>query len=94
MLSCSRCDRILSHGKGMRLLSYRRTELKLSDHRPVMATYMAEVEVFSSRKLQKALTFTDAEIENEDNFADLDTDVGLGRLRLEEVSILPCVLIA
>jgi hypothetical protein len=59
-----------------------------------MATYMAEVEVFSSRKLQKALTFTDAEIENEDNFADLDTDVGLGRLRLEEVSILPCVLIA
>ncbi|TKY46082.1 Type IV inositol polyphosphate 5-phosphatase 3 [Spatholobus suberectus] len=29
------CDRILSYGKGMRLLSYRRAELKLSDHRPV-----------------------------------------------------------
>lgn len=76
------CDRILSYGKGMKLLSYRRTELKLSDHRPVMATYMAEVEVFSPRKLQKALTFTDAEIEYEN--ADLAIDVGMGCLRLEE----------
>jgi hypothetical protein len=78
----------------MRLLSYRRAELKLSDHRPVMATYMAEVEVFSSRKLQRALTFTDAEIENEDNIADMGTGVGMNRFRLEEVSSLPCVLIA
>ncbi|XP_061368324.1 type IV inositol polyphosphate 5-phosphatase 3-like [Gastrolobium bilobum] len=60
------CDRILSYGKGMRLLSYRRAELKLSDHRPVTATYMADVEMFSPRKLQRALTFTDAEIENEE----------------------------
>ncbi|KAI8531587.1 hypothetical protein RHMOL_Rhmol11G0147900 [Rhododendron molle] len=60
------CDRILSLGKGMRLLSYRRTELRLSDHRPVTATYMVEVEVFSPRKLQRALTFTDAEIENQE----------------------------
>ncbi|KHN00731.1 Type I inositol-1,4,5-trisphosphate 5-phosphatase 1 [Glycine soja] len=59
------CDRILSYGKGMRLLSYKRAELKLSDHRPVTATYMVEVEIFSPRKLQRALTFTDAEIENE-----------------------------
>lgn len=50
----------------MRQLGYRRAELKLSDHRPVTAIYMAEVEVFSSRKLQRALTFTDAEVENED----------------------------
>ncbi|XP_059452921.1 type IV inositol polyphosphate 5-phosphatase 3 isoform X2 [Corylus avellana] len=78
------CDRILSHGKGMRLLSYRRIELKLSDHRPVMATYMAEVEVFSPRKLQRALTVTDAEIENEDDIADMGTDVGMSRFRLEE----------
>lgn len=49
----------------MKLLSYRRAELKLSDHRPVTATYMVEVETFSPRKLQRALTFTDAEIENE-----------------------------
>ncbi|BAU01967.1 hypothetical protein VIGAN_11135800 [Vigna angularis var. angularis] len=59
------CDRILSYGKGIKLLSYRRAELKLSDHRPVTATYMVEVETFSPRKLQRALTFTDAEIENE-----------------------------
>ncbi|KFK41592.1 hypothetical protein AALP_AA2G148700 [Arabis alpina] len=60
------CDRVLSYGKGMRLVHYRRTEQKFSDHRPVTAIYMAEVEVFSARKLQRALTFTDAEIENEE----------------------------
>ena len=43
----------------------------MSDHRPVTATYMAEVEVFSPRKLQKALTFTDAEIENEEVITNL-----------------------
>ncbi|CAK7346727.1 unnamed protein product [Dovyalis caffra] len=78
------CDRILSYGKAMRLLNYRRTELKLSDHRPVTATYMAEVEVFSPRKLQRALTFTDAEIQNEEVVADLAIDVGMGQLRLEQ----------
>ncbi|CAA6660862.1 unnamed protein product [Spirodela intermedia] len=31
------CDRILSFGRGLRLLSYSRVELKLSDHRPVRA---------------------------------------------------------
>lgn len=61
-----RCDRVLSYGKGMKLLNYRRTELKLSDHRPVTATYIVEVESFSPRKLQRALTFTNAEIENEE----------------------------
>lgn len=60
------CDRILSHGNGMRLLSYKRSELKFSDHRPVTATYMAEVEVFNPKKLQRALNYTDAEIENEE----------------------------
>ncbi|KAJ4701015.1 putative Type I inositol polyphosphate 5-phosphatase [Melia azedarach] len=64
------CDRILSYGKGIRLLKYRRIELKMSDHRPVTATYMAEVEVFSPRKLQRALTFTDAEVENADVVAE------------------------
>ncbi|KAL6627305.1 hypothetical protein ACP70R_031031 [Stipagrostis hirtigluma subsp. patula] len=66
------CDRILSFGKGMRLLSYRRSELMLSDHRPVTATYAAEVEVFSSRKLQRALTLTDAEVEGGQVVPDLD----------------------
>ncbi|XP_044475688.1 type IV inositol polyphosphate 5-phosphatase 3-like isoform X2 [Mangifera indica] len=78
------CDRILSYGKGMRLLKYKRAELKLSDHRPVTATYMAEVEEFSHKKLQRALTITDAEIENEEVIADLvGIDVGLSNLRLD-----------
>ncbi|KAI4389223.1 hypothetical protein MLD38_001471 [Melastoma candidum] len=60
------CDRILYFGKGMKQLCYQRAEIMLSDHRPVKAAYMSEVEVFSARKLQRALTFTDAEIENEE----------------------------
>ncbi|KAG7940857.1 hypothetical protein I3843_16G007400 [Carya illinoinensis] len=78
------CDRILSYGKGMRLLNYRRTELKLSDHRPVTATYSAEVEVFSHRKLQKALTLTDAETESEDVIANMGIGVGMSCLRFGE----------
>jgi hypothetical protein len=50
----SRCDRILSHGKGIRLASYKMAELNLSDHRPVSAIYIAEVEVLAQRKLQEA----------------------------------------
>ncbi|XP_040951229.1 type IV inositol polyphosphate 5-phosphatase 3 isoform X14 [Gossypium hirsutum] len=65
------CDRILSYGKGLRQLTYRRTELKLSDHRPVTAIYMAEVEVFCPKKLQRALNYTDAEIENEEVVAEV-----------------------
>jgi hypothetical protein len=57
------CDRVLSYDKGLELLGYRRSELALSDHRPVTATYATKVEVFSSRKLQRALTLTDAEVE-------------------------------
>ncbi|KAF3522923.1 hypothetical protein F2Q69_00051413 [Brassica cretica] len=49
----------------MKLVHYRRTEQNFSDHRPVTAIYMAEVEVFSVRKLQQALTLTDREIEDE-----------------------------
>ncbi|CAN8239379.1 unnamed protein product [Cochlearia groenlandica] len=56
------CDRVLSYGKGMKLVNYRRTEHRFSDHRPVTAIYVVDVEVFSARKLQRALTFTDAEI--------------------------------
>ncbi|KAF3328396.1 type I inositol 1,4,5-trisphosphate 5-phosphatase 1 [Carex littledalei] len=59
------CDRILSYGKGIHLISYKKIEEKLSDHRPVRAVYMAEVEIFNHRKLQRALTFTDADIEEE-----------------------------
>ncbi|GJV42931.1 type IV inositol polyphosphate 5-phosphatase 3 isoform X1 [Tanacetum coccineum] len=76
------CDRILSFGKGIRQLSYRRSELRLSDHRPVSALYMIEVEVFSQRKLQKALTFTTAEIENDVIIAKLGIDTGVKCLSL------------
>ncbi|KAK3138162.1 hypothetical protein QOZ80_5AG0365320 [Eleusine coracana subsp. coracana] len=58
------CDRILSYGKGIRLLSYKRGELTLSDHRPVSAVYVVEVEAFRRRKFQRALTFTDAQVQH------------------------------
>ncbi|KAF3588437.1 hypothetical protein F2Q69_00030120 [Brassica cretica] len=59
------CDRIIWKGKGMKLLSYRRNEIKLSDHRPVTATFLAEVEVLSPWKLQRALALTYAEIQSQ-----------------------------
>lgn len=68
-------------------MSYRRSELKLSDHRPVTATYLVDVEVFSPRKLQRALTFTDAEIEQHDIVTEMGVGNGMSLLRLEEVSI-------
>ncbi|KAG8077735.1 hypothetical protein GUJ93_ZPchr0007g5208 [Zizania palustris] len=62
------CDRILSFGKGMRLLAYRTVDIRLSDHRPVTAVYTVDVEVFCPKKLQRALTFTDAEVEDQFSF--------------------------
>ncbi|URE47805.1 type I inositol-1,4,5-trisphosphate 5-phosphatase [Musa troglodytarum] len=79
------CDRILSFGKGVRLLDYKRAELKLSDHRPVTAVFMAEVEVFCHRKLQKALTLTDAEVEDGETMPDVDFTLEMG---LGDVSFL------
>lgn len=49
---------------------------------------MAEVEVFSSRKLQRALTFTDAEVENEGVLANMGAEVGMSHLKIEQVSFL------
>ncbi|RRT73047.1 hypothetical protein B296_00009390, partial [Ensete ventricosum] len=81
-----RCDRILWFGKGVRLLDYKRVELMmLSDHRPVTAVLMAEVEVFCHRKLQKALTLTDAEVEDGDTMPDVDFTLEMG---LGDVSFL------
>ncbi|XP_050231877.1 type I inositol polyphosphate 5-phosphatase 2 [Mercurialis annua] len=56
------CDRILWFGKGIKQLSYDRTELRLSDHRPVSSTFMVEVEVLDHRKLQKALNVNNAAV--------------------------------
>ncbi|XP_020080770.1 type IV inositol polyphosphate 5-phosphatase 3-like isoform X1 [Ananas comosus] len=76
------CDRILSYGKGMRLLTYKRNEFTFSDHRPVTAVFMAEVEIFCHRKLQRALTFTDAEIEEELMSEAENINTGMSNLRL------------
>ncbi|KAG0502369.1 hypothetical protein HPP92_002441 [Vanilla planifolia] len=78
------CDRVLTCGKGIKILSYRRNELNLSDHRPVTATFSAEVEVFSHRKLQRALTLTDAEVDDGKIVADMAISVDVDRLRLRE----------
>lgn len=77
-----RCDRIISFGKGMKVLSYRRTEHRISDHRPVAATYMVEVEVFCPKRLQKALSYTDAEIEHDESV------VGMSKLGSGQASNL------
>lgn len=60
------CDRILWFGKGIRQLSYQRSELDLSDHRPVSSIFSVEVEVFNEWKLQRALNFTNPELLPED----------------------------
>ncbi|KAE8728415.1 Type I inositol 1,4,5-trisphosphate 5-phosphatase 2 [Hibiscus syriacus] len=39
------CDRILWSGIGIKLLCYRRAEIRLSDHRPVSSMFLVEVEV-------------------------------------------------
>ncbi|EEC71391.1 hypothetical protein OsI_03516 [Oryza sativa Indica Group] len=67
------CDRILSFGKGMRLQAYRTVDIRLSDHRPVTAVYTSDVEVFCPKKLQRALTFTDAEVEDQFSFEEEST---------------------
>ncbi|KAH7668668.1 Inositol-polyphosphate 5-phosphatase protein [Dioscorea alata] len=54
------CDRILWSGKGIKQLSYQRSELDISDHRPVSSTFSVEVEVFDQRKLQRVLNVTNA----------------------------------
>ncbi|KAH7553988.1 hypothetical protein JRO89_XS12G0091000 [Xanthoceras sorbifolium] len=42
------CDRILWYGKGVKQLSYFRSESKFSDHRPVSALFSTQVEVVKS----------------------------------------------
>ncbi|XVF60429.1 hypothetical protein PTKIN_Ptkin08bG0045200 [Pterospermum kingtungense] len=42
------CDRILWYGKGVKLLSYFRSEIKFSDHRPVSALFLTQIEVMNS----------------------------------------------
>ncbi|KAK9134322.1 hypothetical protein Syun_013652 [Stephania yunnanensis] len=53
------CDRILWHGNGIEQLFYTRGESRFSDHRPVCAVFVAEVELRrrkTKNKLRKGLT--------------------------------------
>ncbi|KAL4196065.1 hypothetical protein AMTRI_Chr04g244180 [Amborella trichopoda] len=49
------CDRILWYGEGLEQKGYERGESRLSDHRPVRATFMADVEVSGGRKALESL---------------------------------------
>lgn len=60
-----RCDRILWFGKGIKQLDYKRSEMRLSDHRPVSSSFIVEVEIFDQRKLKKALNFSSAVVHPE-----------------------------
>ncbi|KAL5061919.1 hypothetical protein RYX36_023656 [Vicia faba] len=59
------CDRILWHGRGIQQLSYVRKEFKFSDHRPVCATFLVEVEVMFRGQKKKVSTFN---IQIDDDF--------------------------
>uniref|UniRef100_A0A1J3GRN7 Type I inositol 1,4,5-trisphosphate 5-phosphatase 2 n=1 Tax=Noccaea caerulescens TaxID=107243 RepID=A0A1J3GRN7_NOCCA len=54
------CDRILWLGKGIRQDCYKRSEIRMSDHRPVTSIFSVGVEVFDQRKLQRALHVNNA----------------------------------
>ena len=65
--SLSRCDRILWHGKGLQQLLYKREELFVSDHRPVIAVFLSEVDVFSENKITRSIyLFKNAKVEIEE----------------------------
>ncbi|XP_022954332.1 type IV inositol polyphosphate 5-phosphatase 9-like isoform X1 [Cucurbita moschata] len=49
------CDRIIWNGKGIKQVSYDRGESMLSDHRPVMAMFMIEVESSTNLKTLRSL---------------------------------------
>lgn len=59
------CDRILWFGRGIKQLSYKRAEIRLSDHRPVSSEFVLEVEVFDQQKLRRALNLTSAAVHPE-----------------------------
>ncbi|XP_057830580.1 type I inositol polyphosphate 5-phosphatase 4 isoform X1 [Cryptomeria japonica] len=60
------CDRILWFGRGLKQLSYVRGESKFSDHRPVYAVFLAEVETLNRCKSKKSLASVSTRIEVEE----------------------------
>lgn len=65
MYMVCRCDRILWLGKRMKQLSYKRSDIRLSDHRPVSSMFLVEVEVLDHCKLQRALNVSTAAVHPE-----------------------------
>ncbi|XP_021852953.2 type I inositol polyphosphate 5-phosphatase 2 [Spinacia oleracea] len=59
------CDRILWSGKGIKQHFYKRSEIKISDHRPVSSSFSIEVEALDPRKLQRTLHYNTAAIHPE-----------------------------
>uniref|UniRef100_A0A7C9CZH4 Inositol polyphosphate-related phosphatase domain-containing protein n=1 Tax=Opuntia streptacantha TaxID=393608 RepID=A0A7C9CZH4_OPUST len=59
------CDRILWSGKGIKQHFYRRSEIRLSDHRPVSASFSVETEALDTRKLQRTIHYNTAAIHPE-----------------------------
>lgn len=57
------CDRILWHGDGIRLLSYLRKESRFSDHRPVCATFLVNVNVNNDSRKGNSCSSVEVEIE-------------------------------
>eukprot|EP00253_Pinus_taeda_P001128 PITA_01128 len=59
------CDRILWFGNGFRQLSYTSGECRLSDHRPVTAVFLVDVQVLvSHRQIQKRVVKLDDDPRN------------------------------
>ncbi|XP_022740370.1 type I inositol polyphosphate 5-phosphatase 1-like [Durio zibethinus] len=62
------CDRILWYGKGVKLLSYFRSESKFSDHRPVSALFSTQIEVMKSMNPRlEVMKSTNARFFDQDN---------------------------
>ncbi|KAK1313113.1 Type I inositol 1,4,5-trisphosphate 5-phosphatase CVP2 [Acorus calamus] len=65
------CDRILWHGRGLKQTEYGRGESRLSDHRPVQAVFVAEVDI--SRRSTRDLDIFEHDLEefSKDEFSEL-----------------------
>ncbi|KAI4311596.1 hypothetical protein MLD38_036480 [Melastoma candidum] len=59
------CDRILWLGKDIKQIFYERSDIRLSDHRPVSSMFAIQVEVLDQWKLQRAINFTSAAVHPE-----------------------------
>eukprot|EP01018_Ginkgo_biloba_P002043 Gb_02287 [translate_table: standard] len=81
------CDRILWYGKGLKQLSYERGECRLSDHRPVTAIFLADVEVLSNRKIKKTLGLSAKIMEVEDLIIPRDQIEKTSRSPQQEMSV-------